>query len=211
MVGGGRVALRKVRTLLQAGARVLVVSPALCGELEALAAAGEIAWQRESYQVRHLQGVFLALGCSAAPAANRQLAADCRARDLLVNIADAPELCSFFFPSVLSRGPLSVAVSTEGESPALARRLRLALEKKFPATYGEYVRFLGQLRRQILVQVEGARCREALLRELAGEAFYQRYCRLSPAEREKQAQELISRYKSKSKTAKGKPNGDRAK
>lgn len=197
VVGGGRVALRKVRTLLQAGARVLIVSPSLHGELETLAAAGKITWQQENYRPAQLKSIFLALGCSDLPEVNRQLAADCRTRDLLVNIADAPELCNFFFPALVSRGPLSIAVSTEGKSPALARRLRLALEKGFPAAYGDYLHFLGKLRSQVLAQLDDAKLREALLQELAGEEFFMHFCRLSPEEREQKVQEMILNYKAK--------------
>ncbi|MEW5920894.1 MAG: bifunctional precorrin-2 dehydrogenase/sirohydrochlorin ferrochelatase [Bacillota bacterium] len=194
VVGGGRVALRKVRTLLKARARVLLVSPSLHEELEALAATGKIACRREVYYPAHLQGVFLAVGCSDVAAVNRRLAAHCRSRGLLVNIADNPALCNFFFPSVVSRGPLSIAVSTEGKSPALARRLRLALEKEFSAAYADFVRFLGRLRPQILTEVADAKQREALLHELAGEPFFAEFLHLSPEDREKKAQEVINAY-----------------
>jgi len=195
VVGGGRVALRKVRILLAAGARVLVVSPSLRLELKALAARGMIACRQEPYRTAYLRRIFLAVGCSDVAETNRTLAADCRARGVLVNIADNPELCDFFFPSLLSRGPLSIAISTEGKSPALARRLRMELAQSVPHSYGDFLHFLGALRPRIIAEVHDARQRKALLRKLAGEEFFEQFTVLSPAERAAKAQGLIDLYR----------------
>ena len=195
VVGGGRVALRKVRTLLAAGARILVVSPSLRHELKALAARGKIDCRQEPYHNAHLRRIFLALGCSDIHETNRCLAADCRARGVLVNIADNPDLCDFFFPSLLSRGPLSIAISTEGKSPALARRLRMELAQFIPPGYGEFLHFLGAMRPRILAEVHDAKRRRALLRKIAGEQFFKHFTALAPGERAAAAQELIELYR----------------
>lgn len=194
VVGGGRVALRKVRTLLAAQAKVLVASPSLNKELEGLARAGKIKWLKDTYQSEQLDGIFLALGCSNSRGTNSRLADDCRSRGLLVNISDNPELCNFFFPAVVSRGPLSVAISTEGKSPALARRLRAGLEKSFTDDHAEFIHFLGSLRPFILSVVKDPKHRRDLFRELAGEEFFSLFCRLTPEQRQEKARELINTY-----------------
>lgn len=128
VVGGGRVALGKVTGLLTAGARVQVVSPALDAKLHELLERGEIAYSGREYEERDLDGIELVFVATDATAVNARVAADCRKRHLWVNAADDPANCDFILPSIVRKGAITLAASTSGSSPALARRLREELE-----------------------------------------------------------------------------------
>ena len=145
VVGGGAVALRKCRQLLEFGARVRVVAPEFRDELLELAGA-ELC--RRIYGPDCLEGAFLAVAATGDAAVNRAVYQDCTLARIPVNVCDQPELCTFFFPAVVHRGELVVSVSTGGESPALAARLRARLEEDLPPEEGERVRLLGLLRRR---------------------------------------------------------------
>jgi precorrin-2 dehydrogenase/sirohydrochlorin ferrochelatase len=120
VVGGGRVALEKVQGLLDCGAAVTVVAPQIAPELERL----PVDLVRRSYRADDLGGRFLVVAATATPSLNRRVYRDAEARTLLCNVVDVPELCSFILPAVHRQGPIAVAISTGGASPALAQRLR---------------------------------------------------------------------------------------
>ena len=152
VVGGGAVGTRKVHTLLQCGADVTVISPQATNELSVLAEAGDIAMQKREYSSTDLEGIFLVIGATDDETLNRQVSADAQSRNLLCNIADRPAVCNFILPSIVHRGDLVITVSTSGKSPALAKKLRKALERQFGIEYADllnlsYHRFRGKLRK----------------------------------------------------------------
>lgn len=120
VVGGGRVAHEKVAGLLDCGARVTVVAPQVAGELAAL----DVTLVRRGYRSSDLEGRFLVVAATSTTSVNRRVFRDAEERALLCNVVDVPELCSFILPAVHREGPIAVAVSTGGASPALAQRLR---------------------------------------------------------------------------------------
>lgn len=153
VVGGGRVALRKVRGLLESGALVSVVSPEVEDELGRLAEAGDIDWLPEHFQESVLDrwpDVMLVFGTTDNRNVNVLIHRAAVSRRIPCNIADVPELCTFIVPAVITQGDLMIAVSTGGASPALARRIREDLERRFGPEYAAMTRLLGELRRQIL-------------------------------------------------------------
>jgi len=120
VVGGGSVALEKVRGLLDCGAVVTVVAPQIERELQLL----PVRWRQKRYQTADLEGQLLVIAATSTSSVNRRVFADAEARSLLCNVVDVPELCSFILPAVFRRDPIALAVSTGGASPALAKRLR---------------------------------------------------------------------------------------
>jgi len=120
VVGGERVALEKVDGLLAAGARVTVVAPQIAAELE----SRDVEFVRREYRTGDLDGRFLVVAATSASSVNRRVFRDAESHALLCNVVDVPELCSFILPAVHREGPIAVAVSTGGASPALAQRLR---------------------------------------------------------------------------------------
>lgn len=149
VVGGGEVALRKVRALLEHGASVEVISPAPSPELNKLAQRGEIKVLRRSYQPGDLKGAFLAIVATDNRALNRQVVKEAKDKAVLVNVADDLQNSDFIVPSSLRRGLLTIAVSTGGVSPALARKIRARLEKDFGDEYASLVRLVGEVRAEL--------------------------------------------------------------
>lgn len=150
VIGGGRVAARKVASLRRADARVTVISPDLCERLEQLALHEEVEVLRRDYRPGDLDNAFLVVAATDDPEVNRQVWQEARARDLLINVVDDPDHCNFIAPSVVRRGALTLAISTSGECPAFSRHLRRQLEKEFGPGYTEYVELLGHLRGRVL-------------------------------------------------------------
>jgi len=157
VVGGGTVAARKVDGLRAADARVVVISPVLCEPLEELAAQGEIEAVRRAYRVGDLEGALLVIAATDDPGVNQRVWEEAQARDILVNVVDDPNRCTFFLPAVVRRGPLTLAVSTDGWCPALARHLRQRLEREFGPAYGPFVEWLGELRQRVVSILPPAR------------------------------------------------------
>jgi precorrin-2 dehydrogenase/sirohydrochlorin ferrochelatase len=149
VVGGGEVARRKVRGLLECGANVEVISPDPCRELNKLVEAGEIKLLRRRYQPGDLQGAFLAIAATDDSQINRRVLKEAKEKAVPVNVANDAEDSDFILPSCLRRGALTIAVSTAGISPALARKIRTRLEKDFGDEYASLVRLVGEVRAEL--------------------------------------------------------------
>jgi siroheme synthase-like protein len=133
VVGGGEVGLEKVEGLLACDADVTLVAPRAVPELEQLAREGSIRWERRSYEPADLEGSFLAIASTDDTDVNIRVYEDAEARAMLVNIVDVPPLCNFILPAIVRTGPLAIAISTAGASPALAKRMK----REIAETYGE--------------------------------------------------------------------------
>lgn len=149
VVGGGAVAERKARSLLQAEARVTVISPILTGGLQQLVEEGRMEWVPRAYQQGDLAEAFLVIGATDDTDTNERVWQEAVERGLLVNIVDDLARCNFIVPSLVRRGDLCLAISTGGKSPALAKRLRERLEAEFGPEYAEFVALLGDLRERV--------------------------------------------------------------
>lgn len=150
VVGGGSVAERKIRGILAASGQVRVVSPALTVGLRDLAEQGRVEWRQKSYSADDLDGGYMVFAATNSSAAQEAVCRDARAARLLLNVADAPELCDFQTTSVIRRGDLTLSVATSGRSPAVAAMVRRRLERDFGEEYGLLTALVGQLREQIL-------------------------------------------------------------
>ncbi len=164
--GGGAVAERKIQSLSAAGAEVTVVSPKITKNLEALVKQGRLKHRPRSYRRGDLSGFILAFAATDDEPINARIAQEAAAGGLLVNVADKPELCSFILPSVLTRGDLIVAVSTSGQSPALAKKIRQDLESYFGPEYEEYLQMMARVRERAMKEINEASRREALYRTI---------------------------------------------
>ena len=166
VVGGGAVAARKVAGLRQAGAKPIVISPTLCPELETQAAQGGIEVVRRPYQQGDLTGARLVIAATDDPAVNEAVCREAQAVGCLVNVVDDPAHCSFFVPAVVRRGALTIAISTGGKSPTLARRIRQQLESLFDSAYGPLLDLLSRLRPTVQAAVSEPRRRAAFWERL---------------------------------------------
>ncbi|HEY4033089.1 MAG TPA: bifunctional precorrin-2 dehydrogenase/sirohydrochlorin ferrochelatase [Ktedonobacteraceae bacterium] len=152
IVGGGSVATRKVRSLLATGASIVVISPQLHAELQALHAQSLIRSISNNYLTEHLDGVQLVFAATNDHEVNQRVAQDAHARGLWVNVADNPALSDFYVPATLHRSDLTVAISTGGSSPAFARYVRELLEQSLSESLGQALEMIAQARPLILAQ-----------------------------------------------------------
>lgn len=167
VVGGGAVALEKARGLLESGAAVTVVAPEVEEELRGLG----VELRERAYESADLEGCFLALAATSDTEVNRRVFADAEARRILCNVADVPELCSFILPAVHREGPLAIAVSTGGASPALAQRIRAELAARYTGDYAELARLLRALRPWVQARFATYEERRDFLRDLVARAL----------------------------------------
>jgi|GEM_PF-386404 len=150
VIGGGRVAERKVRSLLACGGLVKVISPALSPGLRQLLAQGAISWKEGPYREGDLEQGVLVVAATDDTAVQVQAYREARSRNVPINVADKPAYCTFTLPAVVRRGDLTIAIATNGKSPALAKRLRMQLEESFGTEYELLLAILGEARRRIL-------------------------------------------------------------
>ena len=156
VVGGGRVALRKTRGFLEAGAVVRLVAPALTQELANLARAGEIEWLAREYDTLDLEGCWLAVAATDSEETNRRVGEEADQAGIWVNVVDRPEICGFSVPAHFRQGELTVSVSTGGASPMLAARIKNDLASLFDPTWADYCRLLSALRTRVLGAGQGS-------------------------------------------------------
>ena len=167
VIGAGGIAESKIESLQTANARVTVIAPAASERVAAMADAGEITWHQREYAPGDIAGQFLAVAATNDPSVNRAVFAEAEAAGILINAVDDPPFCDFYFPSVVRRGDLQIAISTAGHSPALAQRLRKEINALLPLDTGDWLAELGNLRREVL-QVEPLNnVRKELLHQLA--------------------------------------------
>ena len=152
VVGGGSVAERKVRNLLEYGAEVFVIAQKLTSSLRQLVEKGTVSVLGRKFKASHLDGAFLAVAATTDALLNRKVAEEARKRGVLVNAVDQPEECDFIVPSIFRRGDLLIAISTSGKSPALSKKIRVGLEKEFGQEYESFLVLMGSLRKEILKQ-----------------------------------------------------------
>jgi precorrin-2 dehydrogenase/sirohydrochlorin ferrochelatase len=150
VVGAGKVGEAKIAGLLDAGARIRVVSLDATPAVREWARERKIKLELRAFANDDLEGAFLAVVATASRTLNERAYDEARRRGVLCNVVDVPDLCDFFYPSVVRRGDLQIAVSTAGQSPSLAQKIRQQLEKQFGPGYAEWVAELGETRRLIL-------------------------------------------------------------
>jgi siroheme synthase-like protein len=149
VVGGGKVAWRKAQALRDGGGRVIVISPRLGPELAKLAEDGRIEIIKRDYQEGDLEGAFMAVAATDDASVNQSVSREAREKGVLVNVADGPAASDFIVPSAGRVGDITLAVATGGQSPALARRIRLKLEEALGAEYATLLEMVAEVRREM--------------------------------------------------------------
>jgi precorrin-2 dehydrogenase / sirohydrochlorin ferrochelatase len=176
VVGAGTIAEGKIRGLLEAHASVSVVAPEATQQIRYWAAAGALSWRVAKFEPADLDGAFLVIVATASGDLNEQIYQEAKLHAVLCNTVDDPEHCDFYYPAVVKRGDLQIAISTNGRSPALAQRLRQELEEQFGPEYEEWVRELGDEREKLTIEkLEPGTRRELLHKAASKEAFLSRY------------------------------------
>ena len=146
VVGGGEVGLEKVEGLLACGADVTLVAPEAVSELAEYAAEGSIRWERREYRSRDLDGCLLVVAATSITEVNIAVHEDAERRPMLGNVVDVPPLCNFILPAIVRTGPLAIAISTSGASPALAKRMKREIAEEFGEPYARLATLLNEER-----------------------------------------------------------------
>ena len=171
VVGAGNLAESKIESLRAAEAAVTVIAPHASPAIQDLAASGELLWIQREYKPGDLAAnTFLVVTATNVPEVNRAVYLEATSKSILCNAVDDPPFCDFYFPSVVRRGDLQIAISTAGASPALAQRLRKELNAALPLDLGPWLEELGNLRREVLQLEPLNQARKSLLHDLASRA-----------------------------------------
>jgi precorrin-2 dehydrogenase/sirohydrochlorin ferrochelatase len=175
VVGAGNIAEGKIGGLIAVDAVIRVIAPEATAQVQTWAGEAKIDWERRPFQPSDLQGVFLVIASTSSTALHEEIYAEARRLGVLCNIVDVPRLCDFFYPAVVRRGSLQIAISTAGESPALSQRLRKELEKQFGPEYEAWVAAIGEARAELATRNLSAEDRKEILHELASREFYEKF------------------------------------
>lgn len=190
VVGAGAIATSKIASLLRAGAHITVVAPQAKAEVAKLAAAGNITWHQREFRSDDLRDIFLAIAATGSASVNRDVFLAAQARGILTNAVDDPPHCDFYFPAVVRRGDLQIAISTAGESPSVAQRFRREIEASLDLSLGNWLRFIGSLRRHVLAHHPPTEERKKLLNLLA----YSQICDSKDCKIESRSIEFAGRH-----------------
>jgi len=173
VVGAAKVAEAKIEGLMDTGARVRVVAPWATERVHAWLEAGAITLEQRAFAPADLNDIFLVVVAASSSSLNEFVFLESQARGILCNVVDVPHQCDFFYPAVVRRGDLQIAISTGGQSPSLAQRLRQQLERQFGSGYGEWVAQLGRTRREVLRSDLGPEQKRFLLQSLASQDAFE--------------------------------------
>lgn len=172
VAGAGTIGEPKIGSLIAAGAAVRVVALRATAAVTEWARTGAITWEARAFNRADLDNTFMVIAATNSRDLNATIFHEARQRNILCNVVDDPEYCDFYYPAVVRRGDLQIAISTNGHSPALAQRIRRELEIQFGPEYGEWLEALGRTRQQLFASKIDPEQRRRLLHELASrEAF----------------------------------------
>lgn len=175
VVGAGRIAEQKLDALLAAGAAVRVIAPSASERIRELCARGQIELTQREFRAGDLHGAFLAIAATGDAQVNYRVFRDADQGGVLCNAVDEPDRCHFYYPAVVRRGDLQIAISTAGRSPALAQRIRSELEKQFPPECVAWLAWLGRVRQLYFSRKVRAEARIAALHQIASRPVYERF------------------------------------
>lgn len=175
IVGAGPIALEKIESLLPTGAALHIVAPEAIPQIQTLAAQGRLTWTQREYRSSDLDDACLVITATSTPAVNQAVYQDATRRGILCNSVDDPPFCDFYFGSLVRRGDLQIAISTNGDSPALSQRLRREIDARLPQDLGPWLAQLGELRREVLASHPPGEARKHLLHTLAQRSLCESY------------------------------------
>ncbi len=173
VVGAGKIGESKIRSLLAARAKVRVIAPWATPAVEAWERAGVLTRQAREFEAADLDSTFLVVAATSSIKVNDQVYREAQRRQVLCNVVDDPERCDFYYPAVVRRGDLQVAISTAGKSPALAQRLRREFEAQLAPVYAGWIEELGRIRKQLFGRKLDPEHRRKLLHQLASRESFE--------------------------------------
>jgi len=193
VIGAGPVAARKVTGLLEAGARVVVVAPHFSSVFERSCRGPQVELVESTYAKEYLAEALLCIAATNDRTLNQRIHDDCQALGVLCNVVDVPDLCDFYVPAVVRRGPLQIAISTDGYCPAYAGHVRRQLEQMFTEQSGHFVQALEQVRAVVVECIADPNERKALLGELVRQESFDYFVEHGPEAWRRWADEQVNR------------------
>ncbi len=181
VVGSGPIGEGKARGLFERGATVHIVGPRATAAVRHWAKTGKVVWHRRPFKPSDLAGMFLVVVATSSRKTNERVYRAALRRRVLCNVVDDPAHCDFYYGAIVRRGPLQVAISTSGLSPALAQRLKRELEDQFGADFGVWIEELGRARRRLRATIKDPKRRRRLLHRLADRGKYSKFVRSEAA------------------------------
>jgi siroheme synthase-like protein len=175
LVGAGTIARQKLASLLNSGADLHVIAPVAAVEIQKLASTGRLTWTQAKFENTHLDGALLVIAATGDPAVNERVYRAALERGVLCNAVDEPGRCDFYYPAVVRRGDLQIAISTAGKSPALAQRIRRELEAQFDTSYVAWLNWLGSVRELFFRRHVEPEVRKQTLHRIAGSTVFERF------------------------------------
>src|SRR6266567_6339573 len=175
VVGAGRVGESKIAGLLAAGAKVRVVAPQATPKVESWARSRKLRWLQREFRAEDLRGILLVVAATSSRDLHREIFRLAQKEGALCNVVDDPPLCDFYYPAVVRRGALQIAISTGGQSPALAQRLKREIEEQLPPEYEQWVEELGRKRERLFRRAIDSERRRHLLHRLASRERFERF------------------------------------
>jgi siroheme synthase-like protein len=167
VVGGGKVAERKVRILLKFNGSIKVVSPRISSPLRELAEKGRIDLLLKEYEANDLNGIVLVFAATNFENINLRIRDDASERNILVNVVDNPSLCDFIVPSIVKKDPIMIAISTSGVLPSLSKKLRKDIAERITRDYILYARIMGRFRKLLIMKVQDKKFRQSIMKKIA--------------------------------------------
>jgi|SRR5580692_5733477 siroheme synthase-like protein len=189
VIGGGAIATEKIPGLLQAGARVRVISPKVTPKIGDWVREQRVEWVPKCFEGEDLQGAFLVVAATSLSELNRAVFLEADARNILCNAVDDIENCHFYYGSIVQRGDLQIAISTNGKSPALAQRLRKELEQQFGAEYALWLEWLGSARETLRARGGDPESVKRWLHSLASRGAFEQFVKQAASVDEKKGVE----------------------
>jgi len=196
VIGAGAVAARKAQSLLDAGARLVIVADKIDDVLTSLCQGTNAELIKSKYAKDYLSKAVLAIAATGDRQLNRRIYKDCQELEILCNVVDEPKLCDFFVPAVVKRGDLQLTISTEGNYPAYVGHIRKKLEQTFTEKHGEFLAELETLRKQIIKDVPDLTDRKALLGQLVDDESFEYFIQNGPAAWRSRAEKITKEHHS---------------
>jgi siroheme synthase-like protein len=197
-IGGGNVATRKIHTLLGFNAEITVVSPKSTAGIKRLSAEKRLVWHRREYSAGDLEQAFMVCAATSDRRLNEKIHDEAVRRNIFVNVADCPEKCTFVFPSTVRRDELVVGISTSGNCPALAKKIREKVAKMLPDACGDGVKIVREYRKKAVQEIRDTEKRKEFLKTIVDELFY--FCENDRVENlSNRIDELFEVYKNEKK------------
>jgi precorrin-2 dehydrogenase/sirohydrochlorin ferrochelatase len=195
VIGGGKVAERKILSLLECSADVTIISPSITEKLRNLFKKGKLRYLPKAYEKGDLKGSFLVISATGEKGINMKVSEEAELRGCLCNVVDDPEVSNFIVPSVVKRGKLLIAISTSGVSPAFSKRIRKELEKKFGKEYTVFLNMMEGIRRRLMKEIPSEAIRKMIFYKLVNSGLIETIKEKGIKTARIKAKEIITRNK----------------